>query len=311
MKQVKYVAVATGLLFALLSAQMSDHNPMTVGSYWIQHTDSMGGYTSSMIIEAIDLINGEEFVRMKQILIPDSSAADSSVWYTWHGQDSTGGLLGAFGSSSDLDSAFIYDPPEVSFPIWATEVGDSWEYEMSGTGAGNQHFSCRIVSLSATAEVPTGVYTDCFQMNTIITWENGDTTQIYDLYHAPGVGQVLNEGWSAFMGDYRFELVEYYVAPATAIPEPSNAPIRYHLAQNYPNPFNPITTISYELPKTSDVILSIYDINGHLVEMLVSQHRNAGMYQVQWDASGYSSGLYFYQIAAGDFTAIRRCVLLK
>lgn len=113
------------------------------------------------------------------------------------------------------------------------------------------------------------------------------------------------------MGDYRFELVEYYVAAAAATQETSNTPIRYQLSQNYPNPFNPITTLSYELPKTSDVILSIYDINGHLVETLVSQHRNAGKYQVQWDASGYSSGLYFYQIAAGDFTAIRRCVLLK
>lgn len=85
----------------------------------------------------------------------------------------------------------------------------------------------------------------------------------------------------------------------------------FHLYQNYPNPFNPTTAISYDLPNSSDVTLQIYDITGRLVETLVNQHQNAENYQVQWNASGYSSGVYFYRIQAGNFIQVRKMLLLK
>ena len=85
----------------------------------------------------------------------------------------------------------------------------------------------------------------------------------------------------------------------------------YSLHQNYPNPFNPVTTISYDLHRDSDVILTIYDISGRLVERLVDQKQNAGNYTVQWDASARSSGVYFYKISTGEFQKVRKCLLVK
>jgi len=93
----------------------------------------------------------------------------------------------------------------------------------------------------------------------------------------------------------------------------------YRLFQNYPNPFNPVTIISYDLPKTTNVSLQIYGITGRLVETLVNQHQNAGNYQIQWDASGYSSGVYFYRVQAGEpagsgpdgFYQVRKMLLIK
>ena len=92
---------------------------------------------------------------------------------------------------------------------------------------------------------------------------------------------------------------------------PFQLPGKFDLYRNFPNPFNPTTTISYDLPKTSDVALSIYDITGRLVETLVNKQQDAGNYQVQWDASRYSSGVYFYRIMAGNFLQTRKMLVLR
>ncbi|MBL7074142.1 T9SS type A sorting domain-containing protein [candidate division KSB1 bacterium] len=87
--------------------------------------------------------------------------------------------------------------------------------------------------------------------------------------------------------------------------------ISFNLYQNYPNPFNHMSTIKYGFPKESKVTLKIFDILGREVTTLVNEHQTAGYYQVSWDASGYSSGIYFYQIQAGEFRKVRKMVLLK
>jgi hypothetical protein len=83
------------------------------------------------------------------------------------------------------------------------------------------------------------------------------------------------------------------------------------LEQNYPNPFNPSTTFQYTLPKASDVILTVYDINGRALETLINGRRDAGYHTVQWNAEQYSSGVYFYRIEAGDFQQVKKCLLIK
>ena len=83
------------------------------------------------------------------------------------------------------------------------------------------------------------------------------------------------------------------------------------LHQNYPNPFNPETTISYELPKESDITLTIYDITGRLVETLVNEKREPGYYSVHWDASQFSSGVYLYRIQTEGFQQVKKCLLIK
>ena len=88
-------------------------------------------------------------------------------------------------------------------------------------------------------------------------------------------------------------------------------PMVYALKQNYPNPFNASTTIAYDLPVAGKVELAVYDILGKKVATLVNDHQTAGKHAVEWDAIGQSSGLYFYQIKAGDFLKIKKCILLK
>jgi hypothetical protein len=88
-------------------------------------------------------------------------------------------------------------------------------------------------------------------------------------------------------------------------------PGKYALYQNYPNPFNPTTKVNYELPITNYVELSIYNLIGQKIVTLVSEKQKAGHYQVEWDASSLSSGIYYYQITAGEFVQTKKMILIK
>jgi hypothetical protein len=85
----------------------------------------------------------------------------------------------------------------------------------------------------------------------------------------------------------------------------------FRLDQNYPNPFNPSTIINYELPITNYVDLSIYNLLGQKVATLVSERQDAGYHQVEWDASGFASGVYYYKINAGEFQDVKKMILLQ
>lgn len=88
-------------------------------------------------------------------------------------------------------------------------------------------------------------------------------------------------------------------------------PSSFHLEQNYPNPFNPTTVFNYVLPITNNVNLSVYDILGREVAVLVNEKQNPGIYKVTWDASNYTSGLYFYKLVAGNYMETKKMVLVK
>ena len=85
----------------------------------------------------------------------------------------------------------------------------------------------------------------------------------------------------------------------------------YALAQNYPNPFNPTTTISYAIPKSGKVTLKVYDVLGKEVAVLVNGFKSKGRYSVRFNGNNLSSGIYFYKITSGDFTAAKKLILMK
>jgi hypothetical protein len=91
----------------------------------------------------------------------------------------------------------------------------------------------------------------------------------------------------------------------------STAPKTFLLEQNYPNPFNPSTTIRYQLPVASEVKLEVYDVLGKKIATLVSERQSAGSYQVVWNASGLSSGTYFYRLQAGTFVETKKMIMVK
>jgi serine protease AprX len=93
--------------------------------------------------------------------------------------------------------------------------------------------------------------------------------------------------------------------------EPGTQNMKFALLQNLPNPFQSITTISYSIPIKGEVSLRIYDIMGRLVETLVSEEKEPGVYQVEWDGKEHTSGVYFYRLRSGKSVATRKLTLLQ
>jgi photosystem II stability/assembly factor-like uncharacterized protein len=99
----------------------------------------------------------------------------------------------------------------------------------------------------------------------------------------------------------------------TSVPAPyaNNTPSEFRLNQNYPNPFNPSTVISWQLSTASEVELTVYNILGSKVATLVRGHQNPGNHAYQFDGSDLASGVYYYQLVAGEFKQVRKMVLIK
>jgi beta-glucanase (GH16 family) len=103
----------------------------------------------------------------------------------------------------------------------------------------------------------------------------------------------------------------FTIGVANSIKDREKPPVRFSLNQNYPNPFNPATTIKYSVPTKSFVTLKIFDLLGREIKTLVYGEKSAGIYQTQFDATSYTSGIYFYRIQAGNFVDTKKMIVLK
>ena len=115
--------------------------------------------------------------------------------------------------------------------------------------------------------------------------------------------------WSAHPWDANFHLKGTILT--TDLNGDNHLPAEYTLEQNYPNPFNPGTKISWQSPVSSHQTLKVYDLLGNEVATLVDEFKEAGSYEINFDASGLTSGVYFYKLQAGSFIEIKKMVLLK
>ena len=88
-------------------------------------------------------------------------------------------------------------------------------------------------------------------------------------------------------------------------------PQQFLMEQNYPNPFNPTSTIRYIIPQKGFVKISVYDVLGREISVLVNEEKNPGRYEIIFDAKELSSGIYFYTIRAAGFTQSKKMILMK
>ena len=110
--------------------------------------------------------------------------------------------------------------------------------------------------------------------------------------------------------------VSGYGEPAVGIENRPTLPKTFAMSPNYPNPFNPSTTISYQVPRQSDVRIEIYNMLGQKIRALLNDHKDPGVYQMVWDGRNdagvqVGSGVYLYRMIASDFVQTRKMILMK
>jgi hypothetical protein len=99
--------------------------------------------------------------------------------------------------------------------------------------------------------------------------------------------------------------------PAVGVSDLFNNPLSYSLSQNFPNPFNPATKINFSIPWRSFITLKIYNFQGEEISTLINEEKEIGNYEVGFDGSNLSSGVYFYKIQAGNYTDTKKLILIK
>ncbi|MFA5011127.1 MAG: T9SS type A sorting domain-containing protein [Ignavibacteria bacterium] len=118
-------------------------------------------------------------------------------------------------------------------------------------------------------------------------------------------------------GIYNYEctfhpgMVGSFTAAMTGIEQTGVTANSFKLSQNYPNPFNPVTRISFSIPQNNVAVLIVYDVTGKEVAELLNENLNAGVYNVTFDASKFASGAYFYKLTSGNFTDIKKMMLIR
>jgi agmatine/peptidylarginine deiminase len=134
---------------------------------------------------------------------------------------------------------------------------------------------------------------------------NGTTTETNSYSY-------MDEDLAAGKYNYRLKQIDFDGSFAYSdLVEVDIALTEFKLAQNYPNPFNPGTVIKFQLPISGEVTLKVYDVLGNEIETLVNEYKPAGSYEVEFNASQFASGIYFYKLQAGSFVQTNKMILQK
>jgi photosystem II stability/assembly factor-like uncharacterized protein len=209
--------------------------------------------------------------------------------------------LMSLNSISQISNGFVFlTNPNIQQGLFrSTDLGQSWSQLLFN-------------------KYPAAVYADDFGKvisgwdSVYVSFDYGDSWSI--LPHPFGDVNYFtdikaDEYGRLYCATYRTGMFEFTII--TSIDDPIEPVIDYDLTQNFPNPFNPSTTIRYQIPQDGIVTLKIYDILGSEVVTLVNEEKVAGKYEVNFNASNFSSGVYFYTIKAGSFMQTRKMLLMK
>ena len=191
-------------------------------------------------------------------------------------------------------------------------AGETWDnYSIDYYYNLKEVTSIRLDETIAVGEKEVRIGGDTFYMATILKSADGGFTWNEELSDERGSYNGLSyysEDKSLVVGD---DGAYVCLGTTTDIEFEVSGPLTFTLEQNYPNPFNPSTNIKYSVPENGFVKLSVYNLVGKEVKVLVNGQVNAGFYEIGFDATTLPSGIYFYRIQAGSFVETKKMVLLK
>jgi len=244
------------------------------------------------------------------LIVNDSTLTDSTkavsglqnnTWYYWRvaGRNSYGqgpwSAVWKFKTYGPVTTAPVLYSPGNNTQGWNTSLTLVW-YKVSN--AANYRVQVATDSLFNTLIVNDSTLTDSTKA------VSGLQNNTWYYWRVAGRNSYGQGPWSAVW--------KFKTGPVNGLQAIGNEiPKEFKLIQNYPNPFNPNTRIRFDLPKNVNVKLTIYDMLGREIETIVNEHLNAGRYEVVFDASKYTSGVYYYRLNAGEFVETKKMILVK
>ena len=247
--------------------------------------------------------------------IPVSGSWQNQVIWTYSYDDDQNNLETILCQNWDSQSSswinvrktdFVYENNLITETV---QVGSGSDWENSSKST--QKFDTN----NNLTEILVELWQDGSWVNSMRYAYNYDEAPLYRIYKVnANLIEEVKQQWDG--SDWINVEQQTYAYIPTSLEETKERPVMYTLFQNYPNPFNPSTTIKYAIPNVethshASVQIKIYDVLGREIATLVNQQQKAGYYEVQFDASNLTSGVYFYQIRAGEFVKAKKMLLLR
>jgi len=238
------------------------------------------------------------------------SVADVQLFinYLVHGQAYVDALIPDYVCTFD-DMSYASDVDEDGYPWTINDLVVFLQHLNAGAKVAADRIAGAYYIINHEGTIPAPVLTDAAKdMNLAYSDVNGVMKVV--VYSLEGKSASANAELISVPGynlniTSREEYANAFKATASVLPS------EFALVQNYPNPFNPTTNIAFDLPENAYVTLTVYNIAGEKVAELVNGDVKAGQHTVSWNAADVSSGVYFYRITAGNFTATRKMILMK
>ncbi len=305
-----YIIFIIGILFVLSSLAFSQQDslvdvfPLSVGNHWVYEYNAKTDYEYCIS----NRYSGNSYID----IISRNSLGDSIKWNFREIQN----LVNHYHSCVSIPTDTIYSILDTTFytiienlegkHLIYRETGNSFDIWRSifpfARSLNNPKKIFRYSSIDSTG-------------NLLV--ETTDTTYEWlpsylSFWFIPGKG--VDSIYCEMRYDWEFRLAEHKLIEATILSvkePPGKFPQSFSLNQNYPNPFNPSTVISYQLNKRSHVSLKIVNTLGVEIATLVNSIEDAGFKTIQWDATGFPSGVYFYKLIAGENIEVKKLIVMK
>jgi len=237
---------------------------------------------------------------------------DGGINWVQQFEDNTPGTFNAM-YFSDLNNGWVVG--DTGKVLKTTDGGANWTF-VTNTGV-NPYERCKAVfALDANNVWISNKQSDIAQTPILLHTTNGGIswatmiTPFGDQFGYNAIFSIffndVNNGW--ITGDWG--KIAWYTIPISVDGKTNNVS-DYYLKQNYPNPFNPSTRIQYSINNSEFVSLKVYDVLGNEIAVLVNEEKSAGDYEVEFNASGLTSGVYFYQLKSGSYLETKQMLLMK
>jgi len=190
--------------------------------------------------------------------------------------------------------------------------GNDYAYSIAIDGSGSVYVTGRSYGSGTDDDYCTIKYNSSGVQQWVARYDGPGNSIDYAYSNAvDGSGNVYVTGYSTGSGTVHDYCTIKYSQGVGIKKISTEIPSSFSLSQNYPNPFNPITRIRFDLPKNVNVKLTIYDMLGREVETIVNEQLNAGSYEVSWDGTKYTSGVYYYRLQTEEFINTKSMILVK
>jgi hypothetical protein len=204
------------------------------------------------------------------------------------------------------------DPQGFTYNVGWIEDNEWLKYTVNVNTSGTYRAAFRVASTSSIGRIR--IYMNNQPLSNVVPipntggWQNWVTVNVENLQLNAGTHELII---SFPTGGYNLNQMTFSITSTSIDEDKGSIQQKYELEQNYPNPFNPSTEIQFHLPENSMVELTILNLQGEIVEKIVNQYMIAGSYSVKYEASGLSSGIYFYRLKTENFSDTRKMILYR